>query len=340
MSTITAWAAQRVGGPLEPYEYDPGPLGPEEVEIAVEYCGICHSDLSMLKNEWGMTAYPFVPGHEAIGRVTALGEHAKGVQIGERVGLGWTASSCMHCRQCLSGDHHLCPTAQATIVGRPGAFADRVRAHWAWVMRIPEGLDASAAGPLLCGGITVFAPLLVFDVKPTARVGVVGIGGLGHMGLMFANAWGCEVTAFTSSPSKEGEARKLGAHNVVSSQDPEAMRSIAGKLDLILDTVNAPLDWDALMATLAPKGRLHVVGAVLQPIPVPAMTLIMGQRSVSGSPTGSPSAIDAMLDFAARHRIAPQVEHFPMSKVNDAMERLASGKARYRIVLDAGKGQG
>jgi alcohol/geraniol dehydrogenase (NADP+) len=335
MSTIRAWAAHRAGGPLEPYEYHPGPLGPDEVEIAVEHCGICHSDLSMINNEWGMTTYPFVPGHEAIGRVTALGEHAKGLQVGQRVGLGWTASSCMHCRQCLSGDQHLCPSAQGTIIGRPGAFADRVRAHWVWVMPIPDAVQAGSAGPLLCGGITVFAPLLVFDVKPTYRVGVVGIGGLGHMGLMFANAWGCEVTAFTSSPSKHDEARALGAHHVVSSRDPEAMRAIAGTLDLVLDTVNVPLDWNAVLATLAPKGRLHVVGAVLEPIPVPAMTLIGGQRSVSGSPTGSRPAIDTMLDFAARHGVAPHVEHYPMSKVNDAMERLASGKARYRVVLDA-----
>lgn len=335
MSKITAWAAQGPGGRLERHEYEAGALPPEEVEIAVEHCGICHSDLSMLNNEWGITAYPFVPGHEAIGRVAALGDRVRGLQIGQRVGLGWTASSCMHCRQCLSGDQHLCPSAQGTIVGRAGAFADRVRAHWAWVMPIPEALDTGSAGPLLCGGITVFAPLLVYDVKPTQRVGVVGIGGLGHMGLMFANAWGCEVTAFTSSPSKHEEARALGAHHVISSRDPAAMRSIAGTLDLILDTVNVALDWDAVMATLAPKGRLHVVGAVLEPIPVPAMTLIMGQRSVSGSPTGSRSAIDAMLDFAARHGLAPQVEHFPMSEVNEAMARLASGKARYRVVLDA-----
>lgn len=337
MSRISAWAAQRAGGPLEPYEFDAGRLGPDEVEVTVDYCGICHSDLSMLGNEWGMTAYPFVPGHEAIGRVVDLGDNVKGLEFGQRVGVGWTAWSCMQCRWCLSGEQHLCPDAQGTIMGRPGAFADRVRAHWVWVMPIPETLDPGAAGPLLCGGITVFAPLLAFDVKPTARVGVVGIGGLGHMALMFLDAWGCEVTAFTSSPSKHDEARALGADHVVSSRDPEAMKAISGSLDLILDTVNVPLDWEALFATLAPKGRLHVVGAVLEPIPVPAMTLIMGQRSMSGSPTGSRSAIDIMLDFAARHGIAPKVEHYPMSRVNDAVAHLAAGKARYRVVLDAKK---
>lgn len=335
MSRISAWAAQRAGGPLEPYVFDAEPLGPDEVEVAVDHCGICHSDLSMIDNEWGMTTYPFVPGHEAIGRVVDLGDNVKGLEFGQRVGVGWTASSCMHCRWCLSGEQHLCRVAQGTIIGRPGAFADRVRAHWIWVIPIPDALDPGAAGPLLCGGITVFAPLLAYDIKPTQRVGVVGIGGLGHMALMFLDAWGCEVTAFTSSPSKHDEALALGADHVVSSRDSEAMKAIGGSLDLVLDTVNVPLDWAALMATLAPQGRLHVVGAVLEPIPVPAMTLIGGQQSISGSPTGSRSAIDAMLDFAARHGIAPKVEHYPMSRVNDAVAHVAAGKARYRVVLDA-----
>lgn len=210
-----------------------------------------------------------------------------------------------------------------------------MRAHWIWAVPIPEALDASAAGPLLCGGITVFSPLLIHNIRPTQRVGVVGIGGLGHMALKFANAWGCEVTAFTSSDSKRDEAMSFGAHNVVSSRDSAAMKAIAGSLDLVIDTVNAPLDWDALFGTLAPKGRLHVVGAVLEPIPVQAFTLISSELGLAGSPTGSRGAIDTMLAFAARHKIAPQVEHFPMSQVNEAFEHLKAGKARYRIVLDA-----
>jgi uncharacterized zinc-type alcohol dehydrogenase-like protein len=222
-----------------------------------------------------------------------------------------------------------------TIIGHRGAFANRVRAHWAWTIPLPEKLDITSAGPLLCGGITVFAPLAIYRIPPAARVGVVGIGGLGHMGVKFAAAWGCEVTAFTSSGSKADEARGFGAHRVVSSRDSDAIRAIAGSLDLLLVTVNAPLDWSAMMSTLAPNGRMHVVGAVLEPIPVAAFDLIGGQRSVSGSPTGAPVTIATMLEFAARHRIAPQVEHFAMSKVNDALARLESGKARYRIVLDA-----
>lgn len=335
MSMIRAWAAPAAGAPLQAFEYDPGPLGGEDVEIAVEHCGVCHSDLSLLDNEWGMTQYPFVPGHEAIGRVVAMGPHAKGVSVGQRVGLGWYATSCMHCTPCLSGQQNLCVSVQPTLLGRHGAFADRVRAHWVWVMPLPEGLDPRESGPLLCGGITVFTPLREFGIPPTARVGVIGIGGLGHMALKFCKAWGCEVTAFTSSQSKAEEARAFGAHRVVATGDAEAIAGLAGSLDLIIDTVNATLDWNGLLAALAPNGRLHVVGAVLEPMAIPVFPLLMGQKTVSGSPTGSRNAIDAMLKFAARHQVTPQTEHYPMSDVNAAMEHLRAGKARYRIVLDA-----
>ncbi|TBR11229.1 MAG: NAD(P)-dependent alcohol dehydrogenase, partial [Lysobacter sp.] len=310
MQPIQAWAASEAGGRLEPFEYDPGPLGADEVEIEVETCGICHSDLSMLDNDWGFTQYPFVPGHEVVGRIVALGTQSLGLEAGQRVGLGWNARSCMHCDQCLAGRQHLCAQAQGTITGRHGGFADRVRCHWVWAVPLPDHLPARESGPLLCGGITVFAPLAEFGVRPTDRVGVVGIGGLGHMALKFCRAWGCEVTAFTSNPGKEEEARAFGAHHVVSSRDTGAIAALRGRFDLILDTVNAPLDWNGLLAALSPRGRLHVVGAVLEPIPVPAFALISGQKSLSGSPTGSRSLIDAMLGFAARHGIAPQTEHF------------------------------
>ncbi len=334
MSEINAYAATAKSGKLAPFSYDPGPLGAEEVEIKVSHCGICHSDLSMLDNEWGMSAYPFVPGHEAIGTVTAVGGQAKGLQMGQRVGVGWSASSCLSCPQCLAGDHNLCASAQGTIVGRHGGFADRLRAQWTWVRPIPEALDPAKTGPLLCGGITVFAPLLVYGISPVSRVGVIGIGGLGHMALQFAGKWGCEVHAFTTSDSKEEEARSLGAHFVHNTKRDGALKKLAGSLDLIISTINVPLDVSGLLDTLAPKGRLHVVGAVLEPLQVPAFGLIVGQKVISGSPTGSPSAIDQMLAFSARHGIAPVTETFAMSRVNDALDHLRSGKARYRVVLE------
>jgi uncharacterized zinc-type alcohol dehydrogenase-like protein len=266
-----------------------------------------------------------------------VGTQAKGLSVGQRVGIGWTARSCMHCRPCLSGEQNLCGELVATIGGHHGGFADTVRAHWAWPVLLPEGIDLASAGPLLCGGITVLKPFLEYDIPPTARVGVVGIGGLGHMAVKFAAAWGCEVTAFTSTAAKADESRGFGAHHVVASRDAEAINAIAGTLDLLLVTVNVPMDWNALLGTLAPKGRMHVVGAVLEPIPIPAFALIGKQRQVSGSPTGSPVDIARMLAFAARHDIRPQMEMFPMSQVNEALKHLDDGKARYRIVLEAGR---
>ncbi len=331
--TIHAYALTQKGGVLEPYDYEAGELGAEQVEIAVSYCGLCHSDLSMIGNDWGMTTYPLVPGHEAVGKVVAAGDQVKNVTVGQTVGLGWTSESCMHCRQCLSGNQNLCPEAEGTIVGRPGGFADRVRCHWAWAVSLPEGVDIAKAGPLFCGGITVFNPLVQFGVKPTDRVGVVGIGGLGHLALQFLNKWGCEVTAFTSCDAKGEEAQKMGAHHIVNTRDHGQLQAIAGSLDFILSTVNVPLDWDQYLAALTPKGRLHTVGVVPEPIPVPAFTLIGGQKSVSGSPLGSPTTTAQMLDFCARHGIAPITETFPMSEVNAALDHLREGKARYRIVL-------
>ena len=334
MKAIEAWFATAPQAKLVRQEINFGPLGDEDVEVAVEHCGLCHSDLSVLHNEWGFSQYPAVLGHEVIGCVTAVGAAAKGHQVGQRVGIGWTAGSCMHCRPCLSGDQHLCAQAQPTIVGRYGGFASHVRSHWAWAIPLPENTNFAEAGPLLCGGITVFNPLAMF-AKPTYRVGIVGIGGLGHMGVKFAAAYGCDVTAFTSSENKFDEARGFGAHHVVSSRDSGAIKKLAGTFDLLIVTVNVPLDWDALIGSLAPNGRMHVVGAVLAPIPVAVFPLIMGQKSISASPTGSPVAIETMLTFAARHNLTPQTEHFPMSRINEAFERLEAGKARYRIVLDA-----
>jgi alcohol/geraniol dehydrogenase (NADP+) len=329
-----AFAATEAKGPLKPFEFDLGPLGDEEVEIKVDTCGICHSDLSMLDNEWGMSSYPLVPGHEVSGTVHALGERVKHLAIGQKVGLGWYSRSCMHCAQCMAGDHNLCAQVQGTIVGRYGGFADYVRCHNAWAIPVPAGVEAAKAGPLFCGGITVFNPLVQFDVRPTQRVGVIGIGGLGHMAIRFLKEWGCEVTAFSSSAGKEAEARSMGAHHFVNSRDPKQVQNIAGSLDFILSTVNVGMDWNAYLNALAPRGRLHFVGAVTEPVAIPVFGLLIGQKSISATPLGSPVTTAAMMDFCARHAIVPTIETYPMSKVNDAIERLRSGKARYRIVLD------
>lgn len=334
MNPIRAYAASAPGATPAPWRYEAGPLPAAWVEVAVEHCGICHSDLSMLDDHWGRSSFPLVPGHEVVGTVVAAGSEVRRVRVGDRVGIGWFVESCMHCAQCLAGHHHLCAASRETIVGHHGGFAERVRCHWAWATPLPPGLDASRAGPLFCGGITVFAPIHAHGVKPTDRVGVVGIGGLGHLALRFLRAWGCEVTAFTSSPGKREEALALGAHTAVSTHDTAALKPLRGRFDFLLVTTNVPLPWDAYLAALAPQGRLHVVGAVLEPIPVPAFGLIGGQRCLSGSPLGAPATIATMLAFCARHGIAPQVERFPLSRVADALAHLRAGRARYRVVLD------
>jgi alcohol/geraniol dehydrogenase (NADP+) len=330
---IHAYAAHKPGQALKPFEYEPDPLGDSDVEIQVEYCGICHSDLAMLDNDWGMSQYPLIPGHEVVGKISALGRSVHHLQLGQTVGLGWYSSSCMVCEWCMSGSHNLCLTVEGTILGRYGGFADKVRAHQAWVVPLPEGLNPATVGPLFCGGITVFNPLVQFDIQPTDRVGVIGIGGLGHMALRFLKAWGCDVTAFSTSADKEAEARELGAQHFVNSRDPQSIKAVANSFDLILSTVNGDLDWPTYIDALRPKGRLHLVGAPPSPIALAIFPMITGQKSLSGSPLGSPATTAKMLDFAARHQIEPITETFAFSQVNEALDRLRSGKARYRVVL-------
>lgn len=330
---ITAYAAREANGELSEFKYDPGPLNENEIEIDVDFCGICHSDLSMINNEWGISQYPLVPGHEVVGRVAALGSKVLNFKIGQTVGLGWHSGYCNQCNLCETGDHNLCQSAQPTIAAHHGGFADKVRAEANSVVPVPEELNLETVGPLFCGGITVFNPLVQYGIKPTDKVGVIGIGGLGHMALQFLNAWGCTVTAFTSSERKRDEAIKLGAHETLDSTNNQALENAAGRFDLILSTVNVKLDWNAYANTLAAKGRLHFVGATLEPLDISVPALMGAQRSISSSPVGSPTTIKTMLDFAALHKIEPVVEVFPMSDVNKAIDKLKSGDIHYRAVL-------
>jgi alcohol/geraniol dehydrogenase (NADP+) len=233
----------------------------------------------------------------------------------------------------MSGDHNLCGSYEQTIVGRHGGFANKVRCKSEWAIPLPDALDLAKVGPMFCGGITVFNPVVQFGVLPTDRVGVVGIGGLGHLALQFLNKWGCEVVAFTSSDSKKEEALRLSAHRTVNSRSDDELATVAGSLDFILVTANVPLNWDLYVNALAPKGRLHFVGAVPEPVPAAIFPLLLGQKAISASRLGSPATTATMLEFCGRHDIAPVTEEFPMSKVNDAVEHLAAGNARYRIVL-------
>ena len=328
---ITVWQASEAGGKLQAAERPLLEPAANELVLEVLHCGLCHSDLSMLNNHWGITSYPLIPGHEVVGRVVSVGSAVNPDVIGELRGLGWISGSCCHCIQCLGGTGNLCASLEATIVGRQGGFASHVTAHQDWAIPLPEGIDPGVAGPLFCAGITVFSPLIDETVSPTAHVAVIGIGGLGHIALQFARAWGCEVTAITTNLSKTEEAKRFGAHQVVSI---DQLSNLAGKFDLIINTVNHSLDWAAVMASLAPLGRLHQLGAVIEPIQVGAFDLIMARRSITGSPTSSPASLLKMVDFCVRHNIRPQVEHLPINRVNEAVERLQRGDVRYRFVLD------
>jgi len=333
MATIQGLAVHAAGAELLPYRYDPGKLGPQEVEIAITHCGICHSDLHLISNDWGISHYPFIPGHEIVGTVAALGAEVRSLEEGQRVGLGWQSNSCGECEWCTRGMENLCPAAEGTCVHRNGGYAERVRANARFVVPIPAALDSEHAAPLLCGGITVYNPLRTHGVNPSSRVGIVGIGGLGHIAIQFARVFGAEVTAFSTSAAKEEEARALGAHRFVNSRESKALKEVAGTLDFILSTVNADQDWGTFIQALRPTGTLCFVGVPPSPVSVHAFPLISGLRSITGNPTGSPYRLKEMLDVAARHGVQAQTERFPMAKANEAIEKVKKNKVRYRAVL-------
>lgn len=333
MSTIQGLAAHAAGAELLPFRYDAGEIGAQEVEIAISHCGICRSDLHLISNDWGISQYPFIPGHEVIGTVAAVGAGVRALKPGQRVGLGWQSNSCGECVWCMQGLENLCAASEATCVRRHGGYADRVRANARFVVPIPDALPSEQAAPLLCGGVTVYSPLRQNGVNPSSRVGVVGIGGLGHLAIQFAKAFGAEVTAFSSSAEKEDEARELGAHNFVNSRETKAMREMAGGLDFILTTVNADQDWATYVQALRPTGTLCFVGVPPSPVSIGASPLIGGMRSITGSPIGSPYCLREMLDVAARHGVQAKTERFSMDRANEAIEKVKKNKVRYRAVL-------
>lgn len=335
---VQCYAATGAKAGLVAWSYPVGELGAHEVEIAVTHCGICHSDLSMIDNEWGMTAYPLVPGHEVVGRILDVGEGVTRLRPEQRVGLGWQAGSCASCEWCGRGKDHLCAEQVGTIIGRHGGFADRVRCDARFAVPIPDGIASEHAGPLMCAGATVYTPLAHYGVKPGMSAAVVGIGGLGHLGLQFLSKWGCEVTAISSTRGKEAEARGFGARHFIATKDEGGLASAAGSFDFILCTVSADSDWAALVAALRPEGKLVVVGVPASDIRVPAFAMISMEKQVAGGRLGSPSDQRDMLEFAALHKIAPMVELYSMAKVNEAVARVREGKVRYRAVLEGAKG--
>ena len=333
MTSIHGLAAHAAGAQLLPFKYSPGDLLPGDVEIQISHCGVCHSDVHLINNDWGMSTFPFIPGHEIVGKVTKIGSAVRDRSVGERVGVGWQADSCGICEWCRQGEEHLCAQSQGTCVGRNGGYAEAIRVNSRFAIPVPEALESENVAPLLCGGITVYSPLRNHGVGPSSRVGVIGIGGLGHMGLQFARAFGAEVTAFSTSKDKEQEAHSLGANHFVNTRETGALKKLEGTFDLILNTANADQDWQAYVAALRPKGTLCFVGVPPSPLALQVFPLIGGQKQISGSPTGSPRDLHEMLGVAARHVVKAITESFPMAKANDAVAKVKKNAVRYRAVL-------
>ena len=330
---IHSYAALAAGKSLEPFEYKEAALGDKDVEVKITHCGLCHSDVHLIDNDWLISKYPLVPGHEIIGTVLKKGKDVRGLQEGMRVGIGWQAGSCFTCGCCLEGEESLCCLKKRTCVDMYGGFAEKITVDGRYVYPIPEELDSVAAAPLLCAGITVFAPLKIYGVKEGMSVAVIGIGGLGHLALQFAKAFGCTVTALSTTLDKETESKTFGATHFLSLKNEEMLKKAASSFDFILSTVHADLDWNLIISLLKPKGRLCLVGIPSSDLKIAARLLISGNRSICGNSTGSRKLMSEMLEFAAKHKIMPKTEVFSMSEVNQAITKLKNNQVRYRIVL-------
>lgn len=329
---VIGWAAESVGENLRPTEYDLNISSPHEVLVAVEACGICHSDIHMIDNDWQISSYPLVPGHEVVGRVVEKGPAVEGLELGQRVGIGWQASACMTCPDCLSGNENLCDQHQGLIVVGKGGFASHVKVDGRFAFPYPETLPVEA-GPLLCGGVTVYSALRHAGMSSGQRIGVIGLGGLGHMAVLFAARLGNEVTVFTTTPEKAREAEKLGAARAFVVEPGQSPPRPPYRLDILLCTVPYPQDWVAYLNWLDSDGTLTLVAGGPQPLSIPFWALLGKRRKVTASPIGGRAIIREMLDLAAQMGIAPKVEVFPMASVNEALQRVRQNRVRFRAVL-------
>ncbi|KAL6575387.1 Geraniol dehydrogenase 1 [Orobanche minor] len=340
------YAARDTSGVFSPFKFSRRATGEHDVQFKVLYCGVCHSDLHMVKNEWGMTQYPIVPGHEIVGEVTEVGSKVEKFKVGDKVGVGCLVGSCRQCDQCSNDLENYCskqiltysvPYVDGSITY--GGYSDLMVADEHFVIRWPQNFPLDIGAPLLCAGITTYSPLRYFGLdKPGLSVGVVGLGGLGHVAVKFAKAFGTKVTVISTSLNKKKEATEnLGADEFLVSSDPKQMQAAAGTLDGIIDTVSAVHPTLPLLSLLKPHGKLILVGVPDKPLELPVFPLIMGRKGVFGSGIGGIKETQEMIDFAAKHNILPDVEMIPIDYVNTAMERLLKSDVKYRFVIDVAK---
>ena len=314
-----------------------------DVQIQILYCGVCHSDLHFARNEWGFTQYPAVPGHEIVGRVAAVGSGVTKFKVGDTVGVGCLVDSCRICPNCRQGLEQFCDNGMVMTYGSTdkilgggtlGGYSQSIVVTEDFVLRIPDNLNLAATAPLLCAGITTYSPLRHWKVGPGQKVGIVGLGGLGHMAVKFAHAFGAHVVLFTTSPGKVADGKRLGAHEVVISKDEAQMQAQAGSFDFILDAVAASHDLNAYLNLLKRDGNLVLVGAPQKPLDVAAFTLIFRRRSFSGSLIGGLPETQEMLDFCGAHNITSDIEMIRMDQINEAYERMLKSDVKYRFVID------
>lgn len=343
MLPTRAYATHGPTDELKSFGFERRDVGEHDVLIEILFCGVCHSDIHQARNEWGNSTYPMVPGHEIVGRVTKVGALVTKFKEGDMAGVGCLVNSCHECRECQDGEEQFCerqsaPTYNGTEMDRQtptyGGYSSQVVVDESFTLKIPAGLDPAGAAPLLCAGITTYSPLRKYNVGEGQQVGVVGLGGLGHMGVKLARAMGAEVTVFSTSPSKEADARRLGAQNFVVTTDPAKLEPLAGKFDFVLDAVSASHDPNMYLNLLRRDGVMVLVGAPEKPLEVSAFALIMGRRKLAGSPIGGIRETQEMLDYCAEHNITSDIEVIPIQGINEAYERTIKGDVRYRFVID------
>ena len=343
MPATAAYAAIDAKTPLGPFSFDRKDPGPRDVQIEILFCGVCHSDIHQVRDEWGGSIYPMVPGHEIVGRVVKAGASVKKLKEGDLAGVGCMVDSCRECDSCRAGEEQYCDRGQTVFTyngrykdGTPtyGGYATNIVVDEAFALKVSDKLDLAAVAPLLCAGITTYSPLRHWNVSKGQRVGVVGLGGLGHMALKFARAFGAHVTQFTTSPGKEQDAIRLGADEVVLTRDPAAVQKLANSFHFIIDTVSAPHDINLYLSLLRRDGNLTLVGAPEKPLAVGAFGLLMKRRSLAGSAIGGIRETQEMLDFCAERNIVSDIELIPIQQINTAYERMLKNDVKYRFVID------
>jgi uncharacterized zinc-type alcohol dehydrogenase-like protein len=343
MNKVHAYGTLGAASALAPLNIDRREPGPLDIEIEVLFCGVCHSDVHQARNEWHNTVYPCVPGHEIVGRVTRAGNRVTKLKPGDLAAVGCMVDSCRTCSSCQAGFEQYCLSFPTFTYNGPdkhsgghtlGGYSTNVVVDEAFVLRVPPGLDLAATAPLLCAGITTYSPLRHWKVGSGQKVGIVGLGGLGHMGVKFARAFGAHVVLFTTSPGKIADGLRLGAHEVVVSKDADAMKKHQGSFNFILDAVSAQHDINAYLSLLKLDGTLTLVGAPEQPLPVAAFNLLLPRRNFAGSAIGGIAETQEMLDFCGTHGIVSDIEIIPIQKINEAWDRLVKQDVRYRFVID------